>query len=190
MSENLRQALRREKIAARDGLTKEARELLSQKIVERVVALKEFQDARNVMIYRGIRGEVRLNFIETLEESEGKQFLFPLCLPERQMAALAPRGEDAWRAGSYGIMEPVAERSAHIEPEDIDLIICPCTAFDADCNRMGMGGGYYDRYLPKCRNAVVAAVAFEVQKADQVPMEPWDKAVDLVITEKKTYFKK
>jgi 5-formyltetrahydrofolate cyclo-ligase len=82
------------------------------------------------------------------------------------------------------------ERSELVLQENIDLIICPCTVFDESCNRMGMGGGYYDRYLPKCKNAVVAAAAFEVQKAEQVPMEPWDKAVDLVFTEKKTYFKK
>jgi 5-formyltetrahydrofolate cyclo-ligase len=77
-----------------------------------------------------------------------------------------------------------------VPPEAIDLMICPCTVFDEMCNRMGMGGGYYDRFLAKCENAVVAAVAFEVQKAEQVPMAPWDKAVDLVFTEKKTYFKR
>jgi 5-formyltetrahydrofolate cyclo-ligase len=164
--------------------------MYSQQVVERILASRVFQDAGTVMIYRGIRGEVRLDELECAKESEGKQFLFPLCLPERQMAALAPNGEDSWQSGSYGIMEPVMERSELILPEDIDLIICPCTVFDESCNRMGMGGGYYDRYLPKCKNAVVAAAAFEVQKAEQVPMEPWDKAVDLVFTEKKTYFKK
>lgn len=190
MSEELRQDLRKEKIKARERFTKEERDLLSQQIVERILESNEFQEAKTVMIYRGIRGEVRLNSIETSEKSEGKQFLFPLCLPEREMAALAPKGEDAWRAGSYGILEPVMEKSQMVQPEDIDLILCPCTVFDEDCNRMGMGGGYYDRYLPKCKRALVAAVAFEVQKTEQVPMETWDKAVDLVFTEKKTYFKK
>lgn len=190
MNEELRLALRKEKIKARESFTKEERELLSQQIVERILESNEFRAAKTIMVYRGIRGEVCLNLIETSEKSEGKQFLFPLCLPERQMAALAPKGEDAWQSGSYGIMEPVMERSELVLPEDIDLIICPCTVFDESCNRMGMGGGYYDRYLPKCKNAVVATAAFEVQKAEQVPMEPWDKAVDLVFTEKKTYFKK
>ena len=190
MKEQERQALRKEKIKARDGLRAEERNRLSQNIAERILKSEEFQRANTVMIYRGIRGEVRLNFIETAEESKGKQFLFPLCLPERQMAALAPKGEDGWKRGSFGIMEPVMERSERIRPEDIDLIICPCTVFDENCNRMGMGGGYYDRFLPKCEKAVVAAAAFEVQKAANVPMEPWDKAVDLVFTEKKTYRKK
>ena len=190
MKDMERQALRKAKMQAREGLSKIERETQSQQIAARILASKEFRDAKTVMIYRGIGGEVRLEWLEKAKESEGKQFLFPLCLPERQMAALAPRGEDGWKRGSYGIMEPVMEKSELVRPEDIDFVICPCTVFDEDCNRMGMGGGYYDRYLLKCKKAVVAAVAFEVQKAEAVPMEPWDKAVDLVFTEKKTYRKK
>ena len=185
-----RQALRKAKIQARESLDKTERNMRSQQIAAQIIASKEFREAKTIMIYRGIGGEVRLDWLERAKESEGKQFLFPLCLPERQMAALAPKGEDAWQAGSYGIMEPVMEKSQLVKPEDIDLIICPCTVFDEECNRMGMGGGYYDRYLPKCKKAVVAAAAFEIQKAESVPMEPWDKAVDLVFTEKKTYRKK
>ena len=190
MCKDARQDLRKEKIKARESLTQEERDFRSKEVVEHILALDEFQKAKTVMIYRGIRGEVRLNLLELAQESKGKQFLFPLCLPEREMVALCPLDENAWRAGSYGIEEPVMERSQLVLPEDIDFVISPCTVFDEDCNRMGMGGGYYDRYLPKCKNAVVAAVAFEIQKTDSVPMESWDKAVDLVITEKKTYFKK
>ena len=190
MRDMQRKALRKEKIQARESLDKKERNTRSQQIAERIIASKEFQNAKNIMIYRGIGGEVRLEWLEQAKESEGKQFLFPLCLPERQMAALAPRGEEGWQRGSYGIMEPVMEKSDLVNPEDIDLIICPCTAFDEACNRMGMGGGYYDRYLPKCTKAVVAAAAFEIQKAETIPMEPWDRAVALVFTEKKTYYKK
>ena len=190
MKEQDRQALRKEKIQARERLSKQERSDLSMKIVEHILESKVFQEAKKIMIYRGIGGEVRLDALERAKASEGKQFLFPLCLPERQMDALCPQGEEAWKPGSYGIMEPVPEKSVKVQPEDIDLILCPCTVFDEDCNRMGMGGGYYDRYLPKCKKAVVAAVAFEIQKTERVPMEPWDKAVALVFTEKKTYSKK
>ena len=90
----------------------------------------------------------------------------------------------------FGIMEPVREKSMEIPPEEIDLVICPCTVFDENCGRMGMGAGFYDRYLAKCVNAHIAAVAFEVQKADSIPMEPWDKPMEMVFTEAGIYYKK
>ena len=77
--------------------------------------------------------------------------------------------------------------SVEIRPEEIDLVICPCTVFDEAGGRMGMGAGFYDRYLPRCVNARIAAVAFEAQKADCVPMEAWDRPMDLVFTEKAVY---
>ena len=50
-----------------------------------------------------------------------------------------------------------------------------------------MGGGYYDRYLPECTKARVIAVAYEVQRADEIPVDEYDKPVDAVITEKTKY---
>ncbi len=46
-----------------------------------------------------------------------------------------------------------------------------------------MGGGYYDRFLPRCERAVIAAVAYELQRVDELETEPWDVAMDLVFTE-------
>jgi len=46
-----------------------------------------------------------------------------------------------------------------------------------------MGGGYYDRFLPRCEKAVVAAVAYELQRVDELEAEPWDVAMDVVFTE-------
>ena len=83
-----RQALRKAKIKAREELHIDERKIQSEQIVKRILASKEFQEAKKIMIYRGIGGEVRLNLLEEAKESEGKQFLFPLCLPERQMARM------------------------------------------------------------------------------------------------------
>ena len=85
-------------------------------------------------------------------------------------------------------MEPVREFSDEIAPENIDLVICPCTVFDENGGRIGMGGGYYDRFLPKCTKASVIAVAFEVQKAEQVMMEAWDVRMDTIFTERDAYY--
>ena len=52
---------------------------------------------------------------------------------------------------------------------------------------MGMGAGYYDRFLPQCANAVVIAAAFEVQKVKRLPVDEWDYSMERVFTEERTY---
>ncbi|MDD5928097.1 MAG: 5-formyltetrahydrofolate cyclo-ligase [Firmicutes bacterium] len=189
MSDN-RKELRKSKIQARNSLSPEERERLSAVISERIAASEVFQRAKTVLIYRATKGEVRLDALEKADEAAGKRLVYPLCISDSEMISLLPEDENAWKTGYFGIMEPVREKSAEIPPEEIDLVICPCTVFDENCGRMGMGAGFYDRYLAKCVNAHIAAVAFEVQKADSIPMEPWDKPMEMVFTEAGTYYKK
>ena len=188
MSDN-RKELRKSKIQARNSLSQEDRERLSAVISERIANSYTFRRAKTVLIYRATKGEVRLEALEKAEEASGKRLVYPLCISDSEMISLLPEDENAWKPGYFGIMEPVREKSEEISPEEIDLVICPCTAFDENCGRMGMGAGFYDRYLQKCVNAHIAAVAFEVQKADCIPMEPWDKPMEMVFTEAGTYYK-
>ena len=102
------------------------------------------------------------------------------------MEAIEPGQEEgSWVSGYMGIMEPVREKGTIVPPEDIDLVVAPCSAFDDECRRCGQGGGFYDRYLPKCTNADMIAVAFEVQKAEEIPTDEYDFAVPAVATEKR-----
>ena len=104
------------------------------------------------------------------------------------MEALLPSGPDGWKKGMLGITEPDPDTALPVAPDELDLVICPCSAFDESGRRMGMGGGYYDRYLPLCSRAVITAAAFEAQKADFVPTEEWDIEMERVFTEAKTYY--
>ena len=184
-----RKELRKSKIQARNSLSPEDRERLSAIISEKIATSEVFQRAKTVLIYRATKGEVRLDALEKADEAAGKRLAYPLCITDSEMISLLPEDENAWKPGYFGIMEPVREKSEEISPEEIDLVICPCTAFDENCGRMGMGAGFYDRYLAKCVNAHIAAVAFEVQKAYSIPMEPWDKPMEMVFTEAGTYYK-
>lgn len=179
--------LRKAGKAARKALAPEERKEKSEAIAERLLASEEFKKAEYIMIYKALGGEVSLEALENSAEAAGKHLLYPLCISETEMIALEPSGEDSWMCGSYGITEPVREKSTEIRPEDIDLMICPCTSFDESCNRIGMGGGYYDRYLRKCSKASIVAAAFEAQKADNIPAAPWDLPMQKVFTEKSVY---
>ncbi len=170
-------AIRREGIAARGGLSPEERREKSNAIAARLSVLPVFQNAKSIMLYRATAAEVCL---DALPE---RDYIYPKCEPNRSMLALRPLDADAWQQGAFGIWEPRPDRSAVVSPEDIDLVICPCTAFDSAGHRVGMGGGYYDRFLPRCRNAAIIAVAFSVQQARHIPAQPWDKAMDAIVTE-------
>ena len=175
--------LRRRCLNARRALTVEERRSFSERICTRIAESEAFKKAETVMIYKAMPDEVDLSFLEGLD----KTFVFPYCTDDCHMFALKPQGEGAWASGSYGILEPVVEKSVEVSPEGIDLVICPCSGFDEALNRMGMGKGYYDRYLPKCVNADIIAAAFEVQKLNCVKASEWDIPMQAVFTEEKQY---
>lgn len=184
-----RKWLRKSRIRAREALSPEKRAEKSTQAVEQIVQSKAFQKAKTILIYDHVRAELSLEQLVTHPISEEKRFAYPLCISDSEMVAMIPSGLEAWRPGAFGILEPVPELSLLVVPEELDLVICPCTVFDQNCNRMGMGAGYYDRYLPKCVNAVFAAAAFEVQKAEHIPAAEWDRPMDMVFTEKTVYFR-
>ena len=73
------------------------------------------------------------------------------------------------------------------EPKQLDVVIVPLLAFDRQGNRIGMGGGYYDRFLKKYPAALKIGLAFELQKIENIPVEPHDVPLDAIITEDGTY---
>ena len=70
-----------------------------------------------------------------------------------------------------------------------DLIICPLIAFDKSLNRLGRGGGYYDKSLNKYKNTMKIGFAYSIQKIKMVPIETHDISMDVIITEKAIYNK-
>lgn len=174
-------------IRLRKGLTKEQVMELSYKICGRVIDSEEYKKAEKILVYNAVNGEVSLKKLIETAKKEGKIIAYPLCRKNRKMDALVPKSADAFVSGAFGIMEPDERRSVIIEPEEIDLVICPLTAFDESGRRLGMGGGYYDRYLPKCKNAYIAAAAYEFQKIAEVPADEFDFWMHTVFTEKNIY---
>jgi 5-formyltetrahydrofolate cyclo-ligase len=95
----------------------------------------------------------------------------------------------------FGIPEPT-RRGRHIRPaRHLDLILVPLVGFDSACNRIGMGGGYYDRTLAylkpsrRWRRPRLIGIAHECQRVEKIESRPWDIPLDAVVTERRIYFK-
>ncbi len=173
--------LRKKVIAARKALTPGEHAAADEAIVRRIAESELYQNARTILIYAAMPGEVDLSPLREIARRDGKRLAFPRVVSKTEMIALEPR-EDAWTVGSFDIREPDPERAAVVPPEELDLVLCPCSGFDENANRLGMGGGYYDRYLLRCVNARVAAVAYEVQKLPALDTEPWDRPMERIFT--------
>ena len=170
--------------AARKAIPDDLRWQYNNAICKRIEEHPAIKDAKVVMSYMAFAGEVDLAELHTELRDQGKKLCFPLCGENGFMQCLYPREEDSWKSGKYGIMTPVAELSDVIEPENIDVVLTPCVAFDSSRLRLGWGGGYYDRFLPRCIKAVSIAAAYEVQHVDIVVSDhPWDAVLDAVATE-------
>ena len=85
-----------------------------------------------------------------------------------------------------GIYNMSTGRIMQLSPEEIDLVLLPCVAFDRCGHRLGHGAGYYDRYLPQTHAAAVA-VAFEAQKLPRVSADRFDRSMDAIVTEERVY---
>jgi len=158
----------------------------SRAIQERLMAMAVWRHARVVMTYLDFRSEVATGGLVEAALGQGKT----VAVPKTEVAArrlvvsrlehypgdLAP--------GVWGILEPRPECLRPLAPAEIDLVLVPGVAFDADGNRLGYGGGFYDRFLPLLRpEAYAVAPAFEVQVVERVETGPYDVPVAFVVTE-------
>lgn len=181
-------ALRKAMIERRTGLTPGERHRLSDDAQRTVLASDAYKRAGTVLLYIPFRGEVETGLIAQAGATAGKRLVLPRVQKEpRRLWLHAYSGEPATLiSGAYGIPEP----DPAWPPVDfgaVDLVVVPGVAFDTAGNRLGYGGGYYDRTLPAIRAANPAAVllglAYGFQVVQALPSDPHDIPVDAVATE-------
>lgn len=170
-------------ISARNALVPDKRAAANAALCAALAQEQAFRNARVLLVYAAFGGEADLSALAAEAVRLGKTVAYPICGADFTMTAAVPAAQDGWEVGKYGIRTPILCRARLLEPEELELILVPCTAFDAKCRRVGMGKGYYDRYLPRCRRAVTIGVAFEAQRVDQAAVEETDRRPDFFITE-------
>ena len=126
----------------------------------------------HICLYAPLPHEV--NLLPLLDELPHLHFYFPRCLPGRQLSfhrVHTPATQ--LEPGAHGILAPLPQLPT-LAPEAAELIIVPGVAFTATGKRLGYGGGYYDRFLPRCPHAHSLALALPEQILPDLPTDPHD----------------
>ncbi len=169
----------------RRGLPPEFRQQAGAEIAQKVLALECYQHARTIHTYISWQEEVATHELIHLLLRAGRTVIAPrVHTSNNTLAHYALSHFDALAPGASGILEPSAEHGA-VRCDDlstIDLILVPGLAFDRPGNRLGYGGGYYDRLLAEI-DAPKVGLAFAVQIVADLPIEPHDCRVDFIVTE-------
>ncbi len=159
----------------------------SQRIVAQLIKLPEFKLADTVCLYMALPGEVRVDEAMPTCWQAGKRVLVPAYNRDSKSYGFKPvKPQTKMAAGLWNVAEPLNEEWAAIEGRSI--IVVPGVAFDDEGSRVGHGKGYYDQLLTpfsgknSCNMKI--GVCFDFQRVEKIACEPWDIAMDRVLTEK------
>jgi len=178
--------LRQRNRKLRTQLSNEALEESGLLLFERIIALPEFISASKIATYSAINGEISLNPVIDRALELGKQVYLPN-LDLKSLRFSPYFHGQKMRINRFKLPEPDVTDAEMLEPESLDLVLVPLVVFDPQLNRIGMGGGYYDRSFEFRKQPDCNGVAHELQKVDQLVPEEWDVRLDMVITDAAIY---
>lgn len=153
----------------------------SQLICRRLCCLSAYQKARRILFFLATKQEVCIDTVLVHALANQKEVYVPRCQAAGSMEAVRLYSLEETRIGMYGI-RTVSDKRPPLATEALDLIMVPALAFDVKGHRLGHGGGYYDRFLARSGQALCIGVAWDCQVVAQVPIEPWDRGVNGILT--------
>ena len=178
-------ALRERMLRARSALDPRLRARLGRAITTRLVQLEEFCRAGTVHLYiDALSGEVPTHDLATQALAEGKRVAVPriVAFEPPEMVGLEIGSLDELTRSPAGLWEPDPSRADRVLEAELDLVVVPGVAFDRSGHRLGLGGGFYDRWLVSVP-APTVGLAFSLQVVERVPHTERDQRVDRIVTE-------
>ncbi|MAD57464.1 MAG: 5-formyltetrahydrofolate cyclo-ligase [Porticoccus sp.] len=180
---SLRQLMRKK----RRSLSPKQQLLAKENIARKLSLLPIFYNSKRIAFYLAHDGEIDPMFAMGIAEAAGKECYLPLLHPLKQNRLYFAKYKTGEKlsVNRFGIQEPPLRGSKIVPAFAIDLILMPLVAFDASCNRIGMGGGFYDRTLKlQSRLTKLVGLAQSFQETSSINKYPWDITLEKIVTEK------
>jgi len=179
--------IRQDVLRKRDSLDPDIKKAKDSLIKEKLFSLAEFHQAPIVFLFASFRSEVS-TFTQIAEAlSLGKRVILPsVDSLNKELRLYEIKKLSELSTGYMGIMEPAVAEDRERDINDVTLVIMPGAAFDSKGNRLGYGGGYYDRILSRLRRKIpLIALAYEEQLFDSLPTGPHDIRVHMIVTDRR-----
>jgi 5-formyltetrahydrofolate cyclo-ligase len=166
-------------------------EAASQKLAEKFWQMPCTKRARSIAVYLPTRGEIDCQPIIEMAWMRKKRIFAPI-LRGKQINFAPLNPDSKLTLNRYNILEPVYSTHSLVKPRQLDIVIVPLLAFDSNLNRLGMGGGYYDRSFAfsktklHWRHPRLVGAAYSFQHVESLQPASWDVPLHCVITEKES----
>lgn len=174
-----RKRLRNHAREKRDAIPETERQAATREIEKRVFADPNMRSAKSIFLYRSVGTEVGTEMCMKHFLNMEKEVYVPILGRSGQFSVCRITQETQWKENRFGILEPIQKKKSR---ERIDVCLVPCMAVTKEGDRIGMGGGYYDRFLAKnqCRESI--ALVYDRQILPCIPTARWDRRVDRIIS--------
>jgi len=180
----LRQQLRQQMRETRQKQTALQQQQAAQHITEKALKLIEQQRAKNIALYLAFDGEISTKPLINQLWQQGKHVYLPVLHPfvHGHLLFLRYLPDTPMKANKFGILEPHLNVKSVLPIEQLDIIFTPLVAFDKLGNRLGMGGGFYDRTLQNSQHRfITVGLAHQCQQVEALPIENWDIPLEHIL---------
>ncbi len=183
MSQLCKRQLRATLRARRRSLPHEAQVSAMTAVSRLARSLPEWPDAHHIAVYHATDGEIGTESLTKLCRAQKKHVYLPRTGANGSMVFTQWREGDNLMRNRVGICEPQADAKQYPVTE-LDIVFLPLVGWDQWGGRLGMGAGYYDKALANAAGPLLVGLAHQLQQVEQIPTDPWDIPLDLIITEK------
>ena len=141
----------------------------------------KLKKAKRIALYRSLNGEVPVDSLAEFLMDKGIICCFPRVEGDSMVFCDCDDLDKDFEEASYGIKEPVKSKTA-VNPKDIDVVVLPAVAYNEEGTRLGMGGGFYDRFVESCGKdrPYLLGICYEFQICSNVPSTEHDLAADFI----------